>query len=109
MKRIGGSTTSHTTMPATYRAATAASTTNIHPSGSTAAAMANGTKQHRNTTVSQMASLMRHTFFILGFSWFAGRSLMNILRSNYMRPYHTRAPARTPLFYPACNVVFAFT
>ena len=45
----------------------------------------------------------------MGFSWFAGISLMNILRSNYMRPYHTRAPARTPLFYPACNVVFAFT
>ena len=79
MKRMGGSTINHTIKQAAYATATATRTTNIHVAGSTIAAMANGTKQQRNTTVSQMASLMRQTVLTFGSSWCAGKSFMRVL------------------------------
>ena len=55
-------------------------TTAAHVSdGSTSAMIANGAKQHKNAMTIQIASLMRQTFLMRGFNWFAGISLIYVL------------------------------
>ena len=98
---MGGSTTTHSTSSAANTMATIRATTPAHASsGATSAMIAKGRKQHRNETAIQMASLMRQTLLMRGFSWLAGISRIAesfLVRAElFSRPFFQATPHKPP-------------